>query len=49
MIVKRKPPFEDAIREPFLLPEEIEHLREDDVIVHQQSSTCASAASVWGS
>src|SRR5262249_36777383 len=49
LVIKLEAQFEDPIGQALFLLEEGEHLGQDGIIVHHRPSTCASAASVWGS
>ena len=49
LVIELQTQFEDPIGQALLLLEERDDLRQDGIIVHYRSSTCASAASVCGS
>src|SRR5262249_38907597 len=49
VVIELKAQFEDPIGQTLFPLQEIEHLCQDSIVVHQRPSTCASAASVCGS
>jgi hypothetical protein len=49
LVIELQPTLEDPIGHALLLLEEGEDLGRDGTLVHHRPSTCASAASVWGS
>src|SRR5262249_35770406 len=49
VVIELQAQCEHPIGQALLLLEEGEHLGQDSIVVHYRPSTCASAASVWGS